>query len=300
MELWFQARVQAQYLVIARVLTTVLGSAIKVAIILLGAPLLVFVAVLGGEAALTTLILHLFYRWTTGMPLSSWRVDTGVAKSLLSDSWPLIFSGLMAAVYMKIDQVMLGQMRGEADVGLYSVAVKLSEAFYLAPNMVLISVFPSLVRARELGVEVYLARFQRLYDAYVWAAVAAALGVQLVGGFMIRHLYGAPFAAAAPALAVHIWSGVFWFSGTAGHRYLISENLTKLTLLMTTAGAVTNVLLNLVLIPRLGILGAAYATLLSFAVSHWLSAGLSRRSRPCDTSHELAQHAHLVVDVVDG
>ena len=88
----------------------------------------------------------------------------------------------------------------------------------MVPNVVLISVFPSLVRPRELGRNVYFDNFQLLYDVFVWVATAAGIGVQLVGGFVIRHLYGAAYTASVSVLAVHIWSGVFWYSGTAGHR----------------------------------------------------------------------------------
>lgn len=278
-EFWFQAKVQAKYLTLARVCAAIPGNALRLWMLMAGASLVMFVVATGVELALPTAALLIMYRFTTGVSPTLWRVRWTTAVEMLSDSWPLIFSGLMAVIYMKIGQVMLGEMRGDADVGMYSAAVRLSEAFFVFPNVVLISVFPSLVRAREMGRDVYLARFQRLYDAFVWMAVGAAITVQFLAGFLVEHLFGAAFSAAAPVLAVHIWAGVFWFPGSAGHRYLILENHTKIMFVMTVAGAATNVLLNIVLIPRMGMLGAAYATLLSFSVSHWCSAIYTSRSR---------------------
>jgi O-antigen/teichoic acid export membrane protein len=278
-ELWFQAKVQAKFVTLARVGSGVLTSAIKVALILAGGSLLAFVIAFAAHLALPTLALLILYTATTGVSPLRWRVRKDVARELLSDSWPLIFAGLMSTIYMKIDQVMLGEMQGEAAVGIYAAAVRLSEAFYIVPSLVVVSVFPSLVKARELGRELYLERFQRLYDGFVWMALLAGAAMQLCSGWLVQLLYGPAFAAAAPVLAAHIWSGVFWYSGSAGHRYLIAENQTKVTLAMTTLGALANTLLNLLLIPRFGALGAAYATLISFAISHCFSAALFAPSR---------------------
>jgi PST family polysaccharide transporter len=278
-ELWFQAKVQAKYLTLARVGTAILTSTINVASILAGGSLLVFVLAHGIQLALPTLALLVLYTLTTGVRPSAWSVRRDVARELLSDSWPLIFAALMSMIYMKIDQIMLGEMVGDEAVGIYAAAVRLSEAFYLLPSLVVVSVFPSLVKAREISRQLYLERFQRLYDAFVWLAIVWGAVMQLCSALLVDLLYGAAFAEAAPVLAAHVWSGVFWYSGSAGHRYLIAENQTRVTLAMTTLGALTNVALNAVLIPRLGALGAAYATLLSFAVSHWLAAALFAPSR---------------------
>jgi O-antigen/teichoic acid export membrane protein len=234
----------------------------------------------GVDVALPVVGMMLFYRATTGSALAHWRFDRPIAKRLLTDSWPLIFQGFMSYIYMKIDQVMLGAMRGDSDVGVYAVAVRLSEAFHLIPNLVLVSVFPSLVKAQSISRELYEGRFQRLYDVFVWFAIAIGLGMQLVAVPLVHVLYGAEYASAAPVLAVHIWGGVFWYAGSAGHRYLVAENFARLSLWMTVVGAGVNVALNALWIPSLGALGAAYATFVSFVFSHWLAAAFFKDSRP--------------------
>jgi O-antigen/teichoic acid export membrane protein len=68
-------------------------------------------------------------------------------------------------------------------------------------------------------------------------------------------------------LSVHIWSGVFVFLGAANSQYLIAENLNTLTFLRTGFGAIVNIVLNLILIPKMGMMGAAIATLAAYASS---------------------------------
>lgn len=278
-ELWFSAKVQAKYTVVSRSVAAITGAVLKSALVVTGASLSLFFIAYSVELALATLSMLVVYNVTSGAKVTSWRVRGELARKMFADSWPLIFAGFASFIYMKVDQVMLGELRDEAAVGIYAVGARLSEAFHLLPSFVFASVFPSLIKARTIDHELYLSRFQRLYDIFVWFAVVAGLIMQFAAYPVVTLLYGDAFANAAPVLAIHIWSGVFWFSGSVGHRYLISENHTRITLLMMTAGAIVNVLANAWLIPPLGALGAAYATLASFAVSHGVAAAVFKPSR---------------------
>ena len=87
-----------------------------------------------------------------------------MAISLVKESWPLIFAGLAIAVYMKIDQIMLGEMIGKKAVGTYAAAVRLSEIWYFIPMAIASSVFPSIVKSKQLDEQIYKKRMQKFYD----------------------------------------------------------------------------------------------------------------------------------------
>jgi PST family polysaccharide transporter len=270
-ELWFTAKVQGKYATWSRSAAVITSATIRAVLILAGAGVMMFVIAFSVEVALAAIIMFVIYRATAEIPVSRWRVRVNLAKQMLSDSWPLVVAGFMSVVYMRIDQVMIGELRGEAEVGIYGVAARLSEMFYLLPTFVLTSVFPALIKARSISRELYLSRFQRLYDAFVWFGIVAGLLMLFLATPIVGFLYGKQYIEAGPILAVHIWSCVFWAAGSAGHRYLISENQTRIQLFMNVCGALANVALNYVLIPRFGPMGAAYASLASLGVSHWLS-----------------------------
>jgi O-antigen/teichoic acid export membrane protein len=96
---------------------------------------------------------------------------------------------------------------------------------------------------------------------------------------LIYKLYTPEYAYAAPVLSVHIWSGVFVFLGAANSQYLIAEGYTKLTFLRTGFGAIVNILLNLILIPKMGMMGAAIATLIAYASSAFFVLFIPKVSR---------------------
>jgi O-antigen/teichoic acid export membrane protein len=188
----------------------------------------------------------------------------------MKDSWPLIFGGLVVMIYMRIDQMMIKEMLGERDVGLYSAAVRLSELWYVIPNVITSSLFPSIVNAKKISAALYYLRLQRLYTFLLWIALAIAVPMTFLSGWIVNVLYGEAYRGAGQILMVNIWAGVFVFMGVASGSWLASENLQKIAFYRTFAGAVINIMLNLVLIPAYGVVGAAIATVISYMFAGFL------------------------------
>lgn len=267
-DLYFQSRVLSRFVVYANVITLLLSSVIKIALILLGAPLIAFALVILLDSVVLASGMLYFYRRHVDS-WKRWTFDRLLARRLLRDSWPLVFSGIVVSIYMKIDQVMIKEMLDSEAVGLYAAAAKLSLAWYVVPGVILSSIFPAIANAKNRNGALYQKRLQHLYDLMVWIAVAAALPMTFFAEPLISLLYGNAYDQSATVLAIHIWSAVFVFQGLAFGKYLILENLTKKSLYRTSAGAVANVILNLLLIPAFGINGAAVATLISqFVVNY--------------------------------
>lgn len=259
---WFQSQVQSKYSVLARNIAYVLMNGVKLVLIQLKAPLIAFAITMVAEYALASMGFIIAYRFH-GNLIRSWQVSFRYAKSLLNDSWPLILSGIVIMIYMRIDQVMLGQMVGEKAVGIYSAAVKISELWYFVPSAIVNSVFPSIVQAKEISEEVYYKRIQQLFNAVVLLAYSVAIPVTFLATPIVTLLYGENYAEAGPILNMHIWAGLFVSLGLARSSWLITEGFMKLSAATTAIGAVINLVLNYLLIGRYGGLGAAFATVVA-------------------------------------
>ena len=186
---------------------------------------------------------------------------------------------------MWIDQVMIGAMVGHAAVGIYGAAVKISELWYFIPTAIAGSVFPKIVQVREAArADTHAARYkdrmQTLYDGMVLLSYGVILLITFLAAPIIELLFGPEYAASAAILQVHIWALLFVSLGVARSKWLIAENLMVFSMVATVLGAVINVGLNVLLIPRYAGLGAAWATLLSYAVAAYLSCLLLKRLRP--------------------
>jgi PST family polysaccharide transporter len=160
-----QAKIKSKNTVIAMNTAFLIFSVVKVGLILLNAPLITFA--LAGLAEIVlgmALMLIFFLKNKTRFSFNPYFIRI---KTLLKDSWPLILSGFAIMVYMKIDQIMIGEMLGEKAVGQYAAAARISEAWYFIPMVISGSLFPAIIKAKEQSEKLYYERLQKLYDLRV-------------------------------------------------------------------------------------------------------------------------------------
>ncbi len=269
-ELWLQARLQARPAVLAQTAALAVSAGMRITLVWLEAPLTTFAAANVLEALLAGIGLHFAAR-RAGLHLNWFAARWDSMRRLAREAAPLMLAGLAIIIYMKIDEVMLRQMVGPVEVGIYSAATRLTEIWYFLPVALGSSLLPALVRARSQGEAAYQRHLRRYYDINAGMAYALSIPMALAAPWLVRLAYGAPFAASAPIVVVHIWSSIFVFLGVARGQWLVNERLQKFYLLATLAGALINIGLNLVFIPRWGGVGAAWATVVAQASAAWLS-----------------------------
>lgn len=276
---WFLSRVLSKYTVWAENTVFLVIAAVKLNMILTGATLIAFVWVAVIEAVVVAFALFAMYAWKAGR-LRAWTFSVVRAKDLLQNSWPLVLSGVAVVVYMKIDQIMLGQMSGDEAVGVYSAAARLSEVWYFIAVAIATSVFPALAQSKKRSETLYNRNLQKLYDLMVILALAVTVPLTLVSEQLVILLYGPTYASAGGILAVHIWAAVFVYLGKASSQWFFVENRQILIFQRSIVGAVANVVLNLWWIPPFGPIGAAYATVVSYAFVSVLYDAIQKETRP--------------------
>lgn len=277
-EYWFRSQVQAKYVVWSRNSAYVAINIVKIILIQIQAPLVAFAIALAVEQVLAAIGMVIAYQ-LTGSLIQAWKVNIARLQSLLKDSYPLILSGIVIAIYMRIDQIMLGQMVGEAAVGVYSVSVKISELWYFVPNAIINSVFPSIVQAKEIGESVYYRRIQKIFNLLATMSYVFAIATTFLAPYIINLLYGQQYAEAAGILTISIWAGLFVSLGLARETWLTTEGLMKFSAATTAVGAVVNIVLNSLLIGRYGATGAAIATVIAQMFASYLAGAFYPQTR---------------------
>jgi O-antigen/teichoic acid export membrane protein len=129
------------------------------------------------------------------------------------------------------------------------------------------SVFPAIVNAKKVSEELYYKRLQRLYALMVWFGILIASPVTFLSDWIITFLYGQAYLESAKVLMISIWVIVFVFLGVAQGVFFTNNNLQKQKLLITLFCGAINIILNIFLIGFLKTYGAAFATLISYALS---------------------------------
>jgi polysaccharide transporter, PST family len=270
-DLWFQSQIKSKYSVIAKNLAFIIVSVLKVSAVIVHAPLIVFACLLLLESGLSAIALLVFFNQTNQTHLLNlWSWSRSLAKDLLQESWPLIFSGLGVIVYLRIDQIMLGQMIGNQEVGIYSAATRISEIWYFIPTTIAASVSPAIYKAKKISEFSYYNKTKELNTLLVLGSIIISLPLTFLSGTIIGLLFGDNYAPAAEILSIHIWASVFVATGVATSHWFIAEGLNHLSMYKTLLGAISNVILNLLLIPIYAGKGAAIATVISYALSGFI------------------------------
>lgn len=277
-EFYFQSQVLAKIVSICKVIQLALSSMIKIYLVLSEAELIWFVLVTAFDALSLAVSYFIAYKVRKN-PAFYKHFDLSIAKQLLKDSWPLIFSAIVVMIYMRIDQIMIKEMLGEYEVGIYSAAVRLSEAFYFIPMLITASLFPAILNAKNQSDELYKQRLQRLYTFMVWFAIAIALPMTFLSDWLILLLFGQAYQEAGQVLMIHVWSMPFVFLLVASGKWFIAEGLARMALYRNLSAAFLNVVLNIIFIPIYGVVGAAISTLLAFFMAAYFFDILSTLTR---------------------
>lgn len=277
--LWFQSQTQAKYTVVAKSGALILINFGKIALLLAHAPIQAFAWAVLVESLLVAGALGAIYRFKGNM-IRLWRFSRPYAASLLRECWPLALAGLVGSLYGRLDQLFIRGMLGNEAIGLYSAAIRISEAWTLIPLAIITSTFPSLVATRKDSFALYQLRLQTLCNVITALAIAVALLMTFLATPLVTALFGSTYAPAGPVLAISIWGCVFSAMGMIQSYWYVSEGLTRIALMRTLFCAGLNALLNLLLIPRYGFVGAACATTLTHACNAWALNLLDPRTRP--------------------
>jgi len=264
-DLWFQSQTQSKRTVIAKTISYLVTSGIKIGLILTEAPLVYFAATTLIDMGLAAIALYGSYRIFPA-PFR-WYLDMKWVKRLVRESWPYMLSGLAVIIYMRIDQIMLREMIGEYELGIYSAAMPIATVWYFFPMIIAQSVGPSIAKKKEADQAAYEISLVRLFGLMWWIMLPLSIILALFSGVIIDILYGDAYAESGGILAVYVFSCIPASLGVIQGLWMVNEKKSNLAPKRTVIGAFINVILNIILIKKYGVLGAAYSTVLSQSIA---------------------------------
>ncbi len=262
-DIWFNSQVQTKYAVLARNTAFAVCTVIKIALILTKAPLTAFAVVVTVESVIAAACLVIAYRVREGS-FREWYVTLAAAKNLLRDSLPLMLSFVSVGIYQRIDQVMLQEMSGSSEVGIYAAAVRLSEVWIFIPNAIYWSVYPSIVKAKQVSDERFYEMLQKFYNLVALLSYVIAIPMTLCSQWLVDTLFGEAYTRAGLMVAWLIWAHLFTSLEIARSAFLTSMNWYKIYFISVLAGCILNIVLCYFLIPRYGAMGAVFASLFAY------------------------------------
>jgi O-antigen/teichoic acid export membrane protein len=270
LEFYYRAKVRARYIAIAHSIGMIFAASAKIVFILMGAGLIFFAFSNLLQVVIAVLLLFYFFKnQPNRCAFSKAKISRGLA--LIKESWPLIFSGFFALVFLNIDQIMIEEMLNSYELGQYSAAVRISSVWYFIPLTIGWSVQAAIVNAKKQNEALYYKRLQMLFTLLACMAYMLILPVSCFSNEIILFLFGSAYSMAGDVLALHILASLFVFVGSIRGLWVTNESYFKFALFSNVVAGILNIVLNYFWISKYGITGAALATLISYAFTYILS-----------------------------
>ena len=267
---YFTSIVKNEYVVKSEIFRTIIGACIKIVLLWIKAPLEFFIVATMFDTVLVASGYCISYKRTVGK-MSNWRYDSSIVPFYIREAFPLVLSGAAVIIYQRIDQVMIGNMIDKESVGYFATAGKFLDLILFLPMVLTQTITPLLVKAKERDREEYESKKQQFVSIVVWVAILLSVFVSLFAYWLIHFTYGDKYLLAVPILQIMAFKTVGMALSSSSGQIIIMERIQKWAFIRNIIGCLICVGFNLLLIPRFGVIGSAWVTILTVAFTGCLA-----------------------------
>ena len=261
---YFNAIIQYKYISFSNIVAVIISSLLKILFIYLKLGVIWFAISVVIEKFIIFVTTKYFYHKKSNFKGGKYNND--VAKKILADSWTLMFTSFAGMMYIYSDQIIIKYFLDTEHVGLYAAPTKLLIFLFFIPSLISNIIYPQIMNLHEnLKTEKFLIEIERIYFINFLLAIIIMIFLLLFGEWLILFLFGSEYLRSVDILYISSFGLIFIFFAGNNNKLLMIDNLQGLMLSRNIIGLAINLIFNLILIPIIGIKGAAYSTLLTQA-----------------------------------
>lgn len=275
-EYYYQAKLMSKICSIASIIAYIITSIYRIILLILNTSVYWFAFAYVLDMLIYILLLLVIYNKQNGKKLYFKWV---LAKKILGKSYHYILSSLMVVIYAQTDKIMIGKMLGEKDVGIYSTAVAICSVWTFVLQAIIDSLRPSIIESFNRDRKAYHKNIILLYSIVIWISIVVSTLFCILAKYIILILYGNKYLNAVSPLRIITWYTCFSYIGVARNIWSVCEEKQKYEKIYALSGAITNIVLNFILIPFWGINGAALASLITQLVTNLVVPYLIKETR---------------------
>lgn len=257
---WFQAKLLSKYSSIVSLVAYIVVSGYKIYLLATHKSIYWFAVSNALDYMIIAVGAYIVYKKLGGADL---KFDFRLAKRLFSKSRYYIVSNMMIAIFAQTDRIMLKLMIDDAATGYYSAAVACAGMTGFVFTAIIDSFRPMIFDDKKSNENQYEKDMCRLYGIIVYLSLFQSAGITIFSGLIIKILYGAAYSSSINVLKLVVWYTTFSYLGSVRNIWILAENKQKYLWIINLSGALANVLLNYILIPIIGVMGAALASLIT-------------------------------------
>lgn len=260
MQYWFQAKYLSKYTSIVSLCAYLFVSAYKIYLLVTAKSVYWFAISNAFDFALISISIIVIYHKLGGQKLS---FSKELGKEMFNRSKHYILSSMMVTVFAQTDKIMIKLMIDETATGYYGAAVACAGMTSFVFTAIIDSFRPSIFEGQKISEDVFEHRLTILYSIIIYISLVQSIVMTILARLIIHILYGTAYAPAVGALQIVVWYTTFSYMGSVRNIWILANNKQHYLWKINLMGAMTNIVINAILIPLIGIYGAAVASLIT-------------------------------------
>lgn len=257
---WFQSKLYSKYTSIVMLIAYAIVAIYKVYTILFLKSIYMLALAETVNYCIISLVLIIIYKSLNGKKIVP---SLKQAKKLFSRSRYYIVSTMMVMIFNQTDKVMLKLMANDAATGYYSAGVTCATMTSFVFVAIIDSFRPTIFEAKLKSQTLFENRMTSLYTIIIYFSLLQSLAITLLAKPIIYIMYGKKYFNSINALRIIVWFTTFSYLGTVRNIWILAEEHQKYMWVINFSGALANVIINYILIPPFGIIGASVASLIT-------------------------------------
>ena len=266
-EYWFQAKLLSKYTSVVSLVSYTIVSTYKIYLLITGKSIYWFAVSYAIDYMIIAISLLVVYKKIGGQSL---RFSLKKAKAMFSKSRYYIISSLMITIFTQTDKIMIKPMLGDEATGFYSTAVICAGMTSFVFAAIIDSFRPAIFESKQTNQSVFELNIKRLYSVVIYLSIAQCVAMTLLARLIIHITYGDMYEPAVSTLRIVVWYTTFSYLGNVRNIWILAESKQRYLWIINMIGAIANVILNFIMIPLLGINGAALASLITQCFTNFI------------------------------
>lgn len=276
---WFQKNLLSKYTSVVSLVAYLIVTLYKTYLLVTQKNIYWFAIAQAIDYCIISVALLIMYKIIGGLKFS---ISFKRGKEMLSKSKYYIISGMMVTIFSQTDRLMIKNMIGDEATGYYSAAVTCAGMASFVFAAIIDSMRPVILESNKQSVKLFEVNISRLFSIVFYMSLIQCVGMTVLAKPIIWILYGKEYLASVNALRLVVWYVTYSYLGQVRNIWILAEKKQKYLWRINLSGALLNIVLNTVLIPFWGIIGAAFASLFTQFFTNFLLGFLLQPIRSCN------------------
>lgn len=292
---WYQAKLLSKYTSVTSLVAYTIVALYKVFLLISGKNIYWFAVSYAFDFFIISIVLLVLYRKIGNQKLS---FSFSLGKQIFARSKYYIVSSMMVTVFTQTDKIMIKMMLGNAENGYYSTAAVCSAMAGFVFVAIIDSLRPVIFESKKEDYNKFERNMSLLYSIIIYMGLAQSIVLTLFARPIVTILYGEAYLNSIPILQIITWYSAFSYMGSVRNIWMLAEDKQKYLWIINLSGAILNVVGNFVLIPLLGAVGAAIATVFTQFFTNVVLCMIIKPIRPTINLMWKALNPNIIIGLV--